>query len=132
MDHIPVVKAAGVGLIQVLSILFPGVSRAGATILGGMALGLSRKAATEFSFFLAIPAILGAAVVKLAGVHEILSPADVPVFAAGFFFSFLSALLVIRGLLAFVSHHSFVPFAWYRIVFGTALLTLYLLNGNIL
>lgn len=131
MDHIPVGKAAGVGMIQVLSILWPGLSRSGATIMGGMVLGLSRKAATEFSFFLAIPAMLGASLVKLVGVHDVLSPGDVPVFAAGFAVSFVSALLVIRGLLAFVSHRSFLPFAWYRILFGIALLTLYWLNGNV-
>lgn len=114
--------ALGVGLIQVLSIIWPGVSRSGATIMGGLILGLSRVAATEFSFFLAIPAMLGASVIKLAGVRDQMSMADFPVFAIGFVVSFIVALLVIKWLIAFVSRHSFVPFAWYRIAAGTAVL----------
>jgi undecaprenyl-diphosphatase len=122
MDHIPYRKALGVGMIQVLAILFPGVSRSGATIMGGMALGLSRKAATEFSFFLAIPAMFGASLVKLAGLHDSIVLTDIPVFALGFGVSFFSALLVIKGLLAFVSKNSFMPFAWYRICLGGMIL----------
>jgi len=124
MDHIPVQKAFGVGIIQVLAILFPGVSRSGATIIGGLALGLTRTAATEFSFFLAIPAMLGASFIKLIGVHELVTLSDLPVFSIGFIVSFIAALAVIRGLLAFVSRNSFVPFAWYRIIFGAASLVL--------
>lgn len=123
IDHISLAKAFGIGMIQVLAILFPGVSRSGATIMGGLALGLSRTAATEFSFFLAIPAMLGASAIKLIGVRELLTPDDVPVFAAGFIVSFLVAAAVIRGLLAFVSHRTFIPFAWYRIIIGAGLLT---------
>ncbi len=114
--------ALGVGAIQVLSILFPGVSRSGATIMGGLLLGLSRLAATEFSFFLAIPAMLGASILKLAGVRDQMSLADLPVFAIGFIVSFIVALAVINWLIAFVSRRSFVPFAWYRIGAGLAVL----------
>jgi undecaprenyl-diphosphatase len=122
VDDIPVIKALWVGLFQVLAILFPGVSRSGATIMGGLVLGLSRKASTEFSFFLAIPAMFGATLIKLYKVREILSANDIPLFAVGFVVSFIAALLVIKGLLALVSRRSFIPFAWYRIVFGAALL----------
>jgi undecaprenyl-diphosphatase len=129
VDGIPLRKAFGVGLIQVLAILFPGASRSGATIMGGLVLGLSRTAATEFSFFLAIPAMLGASAVKLFHVAELLSAADIPIFAVGFGLSFLSALLVIRGLLSYVSRRSFVPFAWYRIVFAVLILMWYWNRG---
>lgn len=125
VDDIPLTKALGVGLIQVLAILFPGLSRAGATIMGGLGLGLSRTAATEFSFFLAIPALLGAALVKLVDARDVLSVADLPLFGVGFFMAFATALVVIRMLVAFVSHRSFVPFAWYRIILGVSLLVLY-------
>jgi undecaprenyl-diphosphatase len=130
VDHIPLRKAFGVGLIQVLAILFPGVSRSGATIMGGLALSLSRTAATEFSFFLAIPAMLGASLIKLVKVRELMSLADIPVFTVGFIVSFLSALMVIRGLLSYVSRRSFVPFAWYRIFFGALILILYWNRGT--
>jgi undecaprenyl-diphosphatase len=125
VDHVPWEKALGVGVIQILSILFPGVSRSGATIMGGLVLGLSRTAATEFSFFLAIPAMLGASAVKLIGAHKMMTPGDLPFFSVGLIVSFVVALIVIRRLLAFVSRNSFAPFAWYRIVFGIALLALY-------
>lgn len=125
VDHIPLKMAFGVGLIQVLAILFPGVSRSGATIMGGLALNLSRTAATEFSFFLAIPAMLGASLIKLVKVRDLMSAADIPVFTVGFVVSFLSALMVIRSLLSYVSRRSFVPFAWYRIFFGALILILY-------
>lgn len=120
VDDIPWRRALGVGSIQVLSILFPGVSRSGATIMGGLACGLSRVAATEFSFFLAVPAMIGATALKLYGVRDVITTADLPWFGIGFVVAFLSALVVIRKLLAFVAHHSFRPFAWYRIVVGAA------------
>lgn len=123
-DNIDRRSALGVGLAQVLA-LFPGVSRSGATIMGGMALGLSRVAATEFSFFLAIPVMFAATLFKLFKERDILSVADVPVFAVGFVVSFVSAVVVIKALLRFVSRHTFVGFAWYRIVFGIALLLFY-------
>ena len=129
VDDIPLKKALGVGCIQVLAILFPGISRSGATIMGGLVMGLSRTAATEFSFFLAIPAMLGASIIKLLKVRDLMSTADVPVFAVGFVVSFLAALVVIRGLLAYVSRNTFIPFAWYRIFFGAFLLLLYWNRG---
>jgi len=125
VEQIPLRTALGVGCFQVLAILFPGMSRSGATILGGLSLGLSRRAATEFSFFLAIPAMCGASLVKLAGARNDLALDDVPLFAVGFFVSFASALVVIRWLLVYVSRHSFAPFAWYRIAFGAILLAIY-------
>jgi len=117
--------ALGVGLAQVLS-LFPGVSRSGATIMGGMAIGLSRKAATEFSFFVAIPIMVAATGYELVSSRDLLTPDALPVLAVGFVTSFLSAIVVVRGLVRFVSRHSFVAFAWYRIVFGGLLLVYYL------
>jgi len=125
VDAISWRTALMIGVFQVLAILFPGVSRSGATIMGGMAIGLSRIAATEFSFFLAIPAMFGASILKLAGVRDIITAADIPVFSLGFLVSFISALFVIKGLIAFVSHKSFAVFAWYRIVFGAVLLILF-------
>ena len=121
VDAIPPRKALGVGLAQVLA-LFPGVSRSGATILGGYALGLSRQAATEFSFLLAIPIMIAATLYKLFKARLLLGAEDVPVFAIGFVTAFISALFVIQVFLRFVSRHSFAAFAWYRIVFGTGLL----------
>jgi undecaprenyl-diphosphatase len=103
-------------------VLFPGTSRAGATIMGGIVLGLSRVVATEFSFFLAIPAMFGAVGVKLWEARHLLTAADVPVFAVGGIVSFVVALIVIRALLRFVSGHTFRSFAWYRIAFGLLLL----------
>lgn len=122
VDKIPWNLALGVGCMQVLAILFPGISRSGATIMGGMTLGLSRVAATEFSFFLAIPAMLGASVIKLADAREHLCCDDFFVFLTGFIVSFFVSLVVIKGLISFVSRRSFVPFAWYRVVFGIFLL----------
>jgi undecaprenyl-diphosphatase len=130
VDRIPLKKAFGVGVIQVLAVLFPGTSRSGATIMGGLVLGLSRTAATEFSFFLAIPAMLGASVIKLFKVRELLAAADIPLFTVGFVVSFLSALLVIRKLLSYVSRKSFNPFAWYRILFGALILMWYWNRGS--
>ncbi|MDQ3555847.1 MAG: undecaprenyl-diphosphate phosphatase [Gemmatimonadota bacterium] len=126
VDSIPVRIAIGVGLFQVLAVLFPGVSRSGATIMGGLLLGMSRVAATEFSFFLAIPAMFGATLLKMYGARALLSMADLPIFAIGAVVSFLSALVVIRALIAFVSRHTFEGFAYYRIAFGALLLVLYL------
>lgn len=122
VDDIPLRIAIGVGLFQVLALLFPGISRSGATIIGGLILGMSRLAATEFSFFLAIPAMFGATAIKLWSGRELLNPSVVPIFLVGGVVSFVSALVVIRGLLAFVSRSTFVPFAWYRIALGAFLL----------
>lgn len=118
-------QALGVGFFQVLAVLFPGTSRSGATILGGLLLGLSRPAATEFSFFLAVPALLGASLVKLHHARHVLSGQDVPMFAVGFLVAFLVAWVVIRALIGFVSRHSFRAFAVYRLAFGAFLLWLF-------
>lgn len=121
LDAIPPRKALGVGLAQVLA-LVPGVSRSGATILGGYALGLSRRTATEFSFLLAIPIMVAATCYKLFKERMLLGADDIPTFAIGFVTAFVSALFVIRIFLRFVSQHSFAAFAWYRIAFGAGLL----------
>jgi undecaprenyl-diphosphatase len=116
--------ALGIGLAQLLA-LVPGVSRSGATIMGGYALGLSRTAATEFSFFLAVPVLAAAAGFDLLKSLHALSPADVPFFAVGLGVAFVSAFVVVKAFLRYVAHHSFVVFAWYRIAFGLLLLWLY-------
>ncbi len=113
--------ALKVGLVQCLAMI-PGTSRSGATIIGGMLLGLSRKAATDFSFYLAIPTLIGAGVYSLYKERALLSIADLPMFAVGLLFSFLSAWLCVRWLLRYISTHSFTPFAWYRIAFGIVVL----------
>jgi undecaprenyl-diphosphatase len=120
VTDVPPMTALGIGVAQVLS-LIPGTSRSGATIMGGYALGLSRTAATEFSFFLAIPTMFAATLYDLMKSAGALSVADVPFFAVGFVVSFISALIVVKAFLAYVSHHSFAVFAWYRIAFGAAL-----------
>ncbi len=121
VDAMTVGDAIKVGLVQCLAMI-PGTSRSGATIIGGMLLGLSRKAATDFSFFLAMPTLVGAGVYSLYKERALLSLADVPMFAVGLLFSFLSAWLCIRWLLRYISSHSFVLFAWYRIAFGLLVL----------
>ncbi|MEY4121735.1 MAG: hypothetical protein RLZZ457_573 [Pseudomonadota bacterium] len=113
--------ALKVGLVQCLAMI-PGTSRSGATIIGGMLLGLSRKAATDFSFYLAIPTLIGAGAYSLYKERELLSMADAPVFAVGLVFSFISAWICVRWLLRYIATHSFIPFAWYRIVFGIVVL----------
>jgi undecaprenyl-diphosphatase len=113
--------ALGIGLAQVLS-LIPGTSRSGATIMGGYALGLSRRAATEFSFFLSIPVMFAATLYDLVKSRGALSAADGPAFAVGFVTAFVSALVVVKAFLHYVSGHSFKVFAWYRIALGLLLL----------
>jgi undecaprenyl-diphosphatase len=113
--------ALAVGLLQCFA-LIPGTSRSGATIIGAMVLGFSRKAATEFSFFLGIPTLIGAGAYSLYKERAALAWADTPTFAVGLAFSFVSAWLCIRWLIRYVSTHDFVPFAWYRIVFGGVVL----------
>ncbi|MSQ75182.1 MAG: undecaprenyl-diphosphate phosphatase [Rhodoferax sp.] len=120
-DDMTPLDALKVGLVQCLAMV-PGTSRSGATIIGGMLLGLSRKAATDFSFYLAIPTLIGAGVYSLYKERALLSLADLPVFTVGLVFSFLSAWLCVRWLLRFIATHSFVGFAWYRIVFGLVVL----------
>jgi undecaprenyl-diphosphatase len=121
LDDLSWQDALKVGLIQCLA-LVPGTSRSGATIIGGMLIGLSRKTAAEFSFFLAIPVLIGAGAYSLYKERALLSAADIPMFAVGLVFAFLSAWLCIKWLIKYVSNHTFVPFAWYRIVFGVVVL----------
>jgi undecaprenyl-diphosphatase len=123
VNALPPTTAWGIGIAQVLS-LIPGTSRSGATIMGGYVLGLSRVAATEFSFFLAIPVMLAATVYELLKSWSSLAPTDLPMFAVGFLVSFVSALVVVKAFLTYVSGHSFTVFAWYRIAFGILLLIL--------
>ena len=113
--------ALKVGCAQALA-LIPGTSRSGATIIGGMLFGLSRKAATEFSFFLAIPTLFAACGYELVRNRHLLASADLPAFGVGFAAAFVSAFLCVRWLLRYVSHNDFVPFAWYRIAFGALIL----------
>jgi undecaprenyl-diphosphatase len=121
VDAMTPMDALKVGLVQCLAMV-PGTSRSGSTIIGGMLLGLSRKAATDFSFFLAIPTLIGAGVYSLYKERALLSMADLPMFMVGLVFSFLSAWLCVRWLLKFISTHSFVGFAYYRIAFGLVVL----------
>jgi undecaprenyl-diphosphatase len=121
VDDMSVVDAIKVGLAQCFA-LIPGTSRSGATIIGAMAFGLSRRAATEFSFFLAIPTLFGATVYSLYKERALLSAADLPMFGLGGLAAFVSAFLCVRWLLRFISTHDFTIFVWYRIVFGVLVL----------
>ena len=110
-----------VGCAQAFA-LIPGTSRSGATIIGGMICGLSRKVATEFSFFLAIPTLFGATVYSVYKERALLSAADLPWFSVGAIAAFISAFICVRWLLRYISSHNFIPFAWYRIAFGLFIL----------
>ena len=121
VDKMTAMDAIKVGLIQCLAMV-PGTSRSGATIIGGMLLGLSRKAATDFSFYLAIPTLTGAGVYSLYKERTLLSMADLPMFGVGLVVSFISAWFCVKWLLKFISTHSFVGFAYYRIAFGLVVL----------
>jgi undecaprenyl-diphosphatase len=121
VDSLTPLDALKLGLAQALA-LIPGTSRSGATIIGGMLFGLSRKAATEFSFFLAIPTLIGAAAYDTYKYRALLSASDLPLFAVGLFTAFVSALICVRWLIRFVASHDFIPFAWYRIGFGVLVL----------
>ena len=121
VDAMTPLDALKVGLVQCLAMI-PGTSRSGATIIGGMLLGLSRKAATDFSFYLAIPTLIGAGAYSLYKERALLSMADAPMFGVGLLVSFISAWLCIRWLLKFIATHSFVGFAYYRIAFGLIVL----------
>jgi undecaprenyl-diphosphatase len=127
VERMPARIAFYVGLCQVISMI-PGVSRAGATIMGGLLLGIDRRTATEFSFFLAVPTMLAAAVYDLYKNWGDLNADGLTVIAIGFVAAFLSALVVVRGLIAFVSRHGFAPFAWYRITIGLVMATFLLLR----
>ena len=113
--------ALKVGLVQCLAMI-PGTSRSGATIIGGMLLGLDRKVATDFSFYLAIPTLIGAGAYSLYKERALLSLADLPLFAVGLLFSFISAWICVRWLLRYIASHTFTVFAWYRIAFGIVVL----------
>lgn len=117
VDDMTAADALKVGLLQCLA-LIPGTSRSGATIMGALVLGFSRKAAAEFSFFLGIPTLMGAGAYSVWKQRALLSMADAPMFGVGTVVAFFSALLCIRWLIRFVSTHDFTAFAWYRIVFG--------------
>ena len=121
VDEMTPLDALKIGFAQSLA-LVPGTSRSGATIIGGMLFGLSRQAATDFSFFLAIPTLIGASVYSLWKQRAALSAADLPVLLVGTFVSFVVAWAVVRWLLRYISTHTFVPFAWYRIAFGIVVL----------
>jgi undecaprenyl-diphosphatase len=118
IDDLSLLDALKLGIAQAFA-LIPGTSRSGATIIGGLFFGLSRKAATEFSFFLAIPTLFIASLYDLYKHREILDWAtDAPYFAVGMIAAFFSAMLAIKGLLRYISNHDFIIFAWYRIIFG--------------
>ncbi len=119
--------ALKVGFAQALAMI-PGTSRSGATIIGGLFFGLSRKAATEFSFFLAIPTMFAATLYDVYKNRELFSVDDLSLFAVGGVASFISAFLVVRGLIRFISRHDFTWFAWYRIAFGVAVLATHYLG----
>jgi undecaprenyl-diphosphatase len=121
VDDISWREALKVGFAQTLA-MFPGVSRAGATIMGGLIFGLSRRAATELSFFLAIPTMLAATVYDVYKARDLLVMDDLPVFAVGFVAAFIAAALTVKALVGYVSRHSFEIFAWYRIAFGILVL----------
>jgi undecaprenyl-diphosphatase len=123
--EMPLKTVVGVGLIQCLAMI-PGVSRSGATIMGGLSLGVERRTAAEFSFFLAIPTMVGATTLELVKHHDTLmagaSGVGFGAVAVGFIVSFIVAIVVVRAFVHYISRHGFAPFAWYRIVAGTAAL----------
>lgn len=121
VDDMTAMDALKVGFAQTFA-LIPGTSRSGATIIGGMMFGLSRKTATEFSFFLAIPTLMGATFYSLYADRALLSADDLPLFTIGAVSAFVSAFLCVRWLLRYISTHDFTFFAWYRIVFGLVVL----------
>lgn len=122
VDDLTPLDALKLGCAQAFA-LIPGTSRSGATIIGGLFFGLSRKAATEFSFFLAIPTLIVASAYDLYKHRDLLNlENDTPLFAVGLVAAFISALLAVKGLLRYISHHNFIIFAWYRILFGLVVL----------
>lgn len=125
VDDIRPVDALKLGLAQAVA-LIPGMSRSGSTIIGGLFFGLSRKAAAEFSFFLAVPTLGIASIYSMYKDRALLSMDDMGAWAMGFIFSFISAMIAVRALIRYVSNHDFTIFAWYRLVFGgIVLLTAY-------
>lgn len=128
VDGITLKQAVGTGIAQCLA-LFPGVSRSGATIMGGLVIGFDRKVAVEFSFFLAIPTMFAATAYDLLKNLHALALSDVPLFLVGFVTAFFSALIVIKAFIGYVSKHDFSGFAYYRIVFGLLILAFYRHQG---
>ena len=121
VDEMTWKDALKIGFAQCLAMI-PGTSRSGATIIGGLLFGLSRKAATEFSFFLAMPTMVGAAVYSGYKYRDLFQSSDLPVFAIGFVTSFIFAMIAVRALLSFIGKHSYAAFAWYRIGLGLLIL----------
>ena len=125
VDEMTWMDALKVGLAQCFS-LIPGTSRSGATIMGGMVFGLSRQAATEFSFFLSVPIMFAATGYQVVKYRDLFTAADLGPFAVGFAVSFASALVAVRALIRYVAHHDFRAFAWYRIVLGAVVLAYFM------
>lgn len=121
VDDIRPMDALKLGFAQAVA-LIPGMSRSGSTIIGGLFIGLSRKAAAEFSFFLAVPTLGIASIYSMYKDRALLSMDDMGAWAMGFLFAFISAMIAVRALIRYVSHHDFTIFAWYRIVFGVIVL----------
>ena len=121
VDDMVWTDALKIGFTQCLAMI-PGTSRSGSTIIGGLLFGLSRKAATEFSFFLAMPTMVGAAVYSGYKYRDLFQASDLPVFAIGFVTAFVFAMIAVKGLLKFIASHSYAAFAWYRIAFGLLIL----------
>lgn len=128
VEDMPIPTALKIGVFQCLAMV-PGVSRSGATIMGSLMLGVERKAAAEFSFFLAIPTMIGATVFKMYKDWGDMSFDNLALIATGFMAAFVAALLVVRAAIAFISRHGYAPFAWYRIVFGAFMVGLLLAKG---
>src|SRR5688572_26791192 len=122
VEDMRALDALKVGVAQAFA-LIPGTSRAGATIIGGMLFGLSRRAATEFSFFLAVPTLIAAGIYDVYANRSVLVTGDVGVFTTGFVAAFMSAFLCVRWLLRYIAAHDFSVFAWYRIGFGVLVLS---------
>jgi undecaprenyl-diphosphatase len=123
VEQLPLSRALAIGALQCLAMI-PGVSRSGATIMGALLLGVDRRTAAEFSFFLAIPTMFGAVVYDLYKNRDTLTLDAGLIIAVGFAAAFLTALLVVRALIGFVARHGFAPFAWYRIALGSVALVL--------
>ena len=121
VDDLTPMDALKLGFAQAFA-LIPGTSRSGSTIIGGMLFGLTRKAATEFSFYLAIPTLIGAGVYDMIKYRDLLSADDIPVFAVGTIVAFFSAWACVAWLIRYVATRDFIPFAWYRIIFGGIIL----------
>ena len=120
-------QSAKIGIVQCLAMI-PGVSRSGATIMGAMALGIDRRTAAEFSFFLALPTLTGATVLQMVKHRDAITGGDLQLIAIGFVVSFVVAIAVVKAFMAVVTRHGFAPFAWYRIIAGAAALVLLGIN----